>query len=176
MEDELNSEGENGDEDDEDDVHDIDHPNTSLLRWDSRSGSRPGPRDPGLKKPWIPGTDLGQGQISQIYSNRLKFFAVTRSSSTCHTRCFPQSFGRIFEEGKKSFSQSTLQGFPGVREMWDARESLFPAPNYNTPVKDLTYKDLLTSTFTLTSHERGIKTWCVPATYPECLLWQNVSV
>ena len=24
------------------------------LRWDSRTGSRPGPRDPGLQKPWIP--------------------------------------------------------------------------------------------------------------------------
>ncbi len=119
-------------------------PHTRRLRWYSRAGSRTGPRDPGLKKPWIPGTDLGQGQISQIYSNRLKFFVVTRSSSTCHDRCFPQSFGRIFEEGKKSFSESTLQGFPGVREMWDARESLLPAPNYNTPVKDLTYKDLLT--------------------------------
>ena len=53
--------------------------------------------------------------------------------------------------------------------MWDARESLLPVPNYYTPVKDLTYKDLLTSIFTLTSHERGIKTWCVPATYPECV-------
>ena len=42
-----------------------------------------------------------------------------------------------------------------------ARESLLSAPNYNTPVKDLTYKDLLTNTFTVTSHERGIKTWCV---------------
>ena len=50
-----------------------------LLRWDSRAGSRPGPRDPGLQKPWIPGTDLGQGQIPQFYSNRLKFFAVTLS-------------------------------------------------------------------------------------------------
>ena len=49
------------------------------LRWDSRAGSRPGPRDPGLQKPWIPGTDLGQGQIPQFYSNRLKFFAVTLS-------------------------------------------------------------------------------------------------
>ncbi len=56
-----------------------------------------------------------------------------------------------------------------------ARESLLPAPNYNTPVKDLTYKDL-TITFTLAGHERGIKTWCVPATYPECLFRQNVSV
>ncbi len=63
------------------------------------------------------------------------------------TLVFPQSFRRIFSFFKK----------------------------INTPVKDLTYKDLLTSTFTLVSHERGIKTWCVPTTYPECLL-QNVSV
>ena len=53
--------------------------------------------------------------------------------------------------------------------MGDARETSSPAPNYNTPVKDLAYKDLLTSTFTLASHDRGIKTWCVPATYPECV-------
>ena len=53
--------------------------------------------------------------------------------------------------------------------MGDATESLLPAPNYNTPVKDLEYKDLLTSTFTLPSHERDIKTWCVPETYPECV-------
>ena len=42
--------------------------------------------------------------------------------------------------------------------MGDATESLFPAPNYNTPVKDLEYKDLLTNTFTQASHDRGIKT------------------
>jgi hypothetical protein len=53
--------------------------------------------------------------------------------------------------------------------MGDVRESLLPIPNYNTPVKDLTYKDLLTSTFTLVSHVRGIKSWCVPVTYPECV-------
>jgi hypothetical protein len=47
----------------------------------------------------------------------------------------------------KNFERS--QGFPGVREMEDAREYLLPAPNYNTPVKDLVYKDLLTSTFNL---------------------------
>ena len=29
--------------------------------------------------------------------------------------------------------------------MGDATESLLPAPNYNTPVKDLEYKDLLTN-------------------------------
>ena len=47
------------------------------LRWDSWSGSRTGPRDPGMQMTWIPGTSLGQGQIPQFYSNRLNFFAVT---------------------------------------------------------------------------------------------------
>ena len=76
---------------------------------------------------------------------------------------------RIFLFSKRSFSKNTLQGFPGVREMREQETLLLPAPNCNTPVKDLTYKDLLTSTFTLASHERGIKTWCVPTTYPECV-------
>jgi hypothetical protein len=40
-----------------------------------------------------------------------------------------------------------------------AREFLLPAPNCNTTVKDLTHKDLLTSTFTLASHERGKSNW-----------------
>ena len=48
------------------------------------------------------------------------------------------------------------QSFPGVREMVDAREYPLTTPNYNTPVKDLKYKDLLTRTFTQTSHDRVI--------------------
>jgi hypothetical protein len=51
--------------------------------------------------------------------------------------------------------KNTLQVFPGIREMGDTRESLLPAPNYNRPVKNLVYKDLLTITFT--------------ATYPKCV-------
>ena len=31
---------------------------------------------------------------------------------------------------------------------WTRADGTKPAPNYNTPVKDLEYKDLLTSTFT----------------------------
>jgi len=57
--------------------------------------------------------------------------------------------------------------------MGDGRESLMPAPNYNSPVKELAYKDLLTSIFTHASHDRGIKTWRVPATYPECVFCGN---
>ena len=37
-------------------------------------------------------------------------------------------------------------------------ETLTPGPNFNRPVKDLVYKDLLTSTFTQVSHDRGV-TW-----------------
>jgi hypothetical protein len=48
--------------------------------------------------------------------------------------------------------------------MGDGRESLMPVPNFNTPVKDLVYKDLLTRTFTQTDHDRDMKTWCVEGT------------
>ena len=137
------------------------------VRWVSRGGSRPGPRVPGLQKPWIPGKDLGPGSIPQIYSNRLKFFAIPCPETSRHARCFPKSFRRIFLFSKRSFSKNTLQGFPGVLEMWEQETLLLPGPNCTTHVKDLTYKDLLTITFTLASHERSIKTCCVPATYPE---------
>jgi hypothetical protein len=39
--------------------------------------------------------------------------------------------------------------------MGDATESLLPAPSYNTPVKDLEYKDLLTSTFTVQTSSKS---------------------
>ena len=85
-------------------------------------------------------------------------------------------FSKNFSFLKKIFFQEHPPGFPRGKGDVGARESLFPSPNSNTPFKDLAYKDLLTNTFTLGSHERGIKTWCLPATYPECLLRQNVSV
>ncbi len=100
---------------------------------------------PGTLKPWIPGTDLGPGQIPQIYSNRLNFFTVPCPQSSCHAMCFSSLFEEFFNETKKSFWKNTLQGFSGVREMGDVREFLLPAPNYNRPVKVLVYKDLLTS-------------------------------
>ena len=37
--------------------------------------------------------------------------------------------------------------------MGDGRESVIPCRNFNTPVKDLVCKELLTSTFTQASHE-----------------------
>jgi hypothetical protein len=52
-------------------------------------------------------------------------------------------------------------------------EALAPGPNFNRPVKDLEYKDLLTSTFTQASHDRGIKTWRASASYPQCVFCGN---
>ncbi len=43
---------------------------TEPLRCETRTGPRPGPRDPGWKSPW----SLGGDQIPEIYPNRLKFF------------------------------------------------------------------------------------------------------
>ena len=34
----------------------------------------------------------------------------------------------------------------GLRDMGDGRESIMSVPNYNTPVENLEYKDLLTNT------------------------------
>ncbi len=85
-------------------------------------------------------------------------------------------FLKNFSFFKKVFFEEHPPGLPRGKGDVGERESLLSVPNCNTPVKDLTYKDLLTRTFTLASHERGIKTWCVPTTYPECLLRKNVSV
>jgi hypothetical protein len=52
-------------------------------------------------------------------------------------------------------------------------EALTPGPNFNRPVKDLVYNDLLTSTFTQTSHDRGIKTWRTSSSYPQCVFCGN---
>jgi hypothetical protein len=52
-------------------------------------------------------------------------------------------------------------------------ETIVPDPNFNRPVKDLVYKDLLTSTFTQGSHDRGIKTWCDSVSYPQCVFDGN---
>jgi hypothetical protein len=60
----------------------------------------------------------------------------------------------------------------GVRNM-GMEETLTPGPNFNRPVKDLVYKDLLTSTFTQVSHDRGIRTWRTSESYPQCVFCGN---
>jgi hypothetical protein len=52
-------------------------------------------------------------------------------------------------------------------------EALAPGPNFNRPVKDLVYKDLLTSTFTQVSHDRGIRSCRASASYPQCVFDGN---
>ena len=84
-----------------------------VLRWDSRGGSSPGPRDPGLQKPWIPGKDLGQGRIPQIYSNRLNFFAVPCPETSCHARCFPSLFEEFFFFQKNLFRRAPSRSSQG---------------------------------------------------------------
>ncbi len=52
-------------------------------------------------------------------------------------------------------------------------ETIVPGPNFNRPVKDLVYKDLLTRTYTQVSHDRGIKTWRPSVSYPQCVFCGN---
>ena len=73
----------------------------------------------------------------------------------------------------KFYSWKNLTRSVRVRKMGDGRESLVLDPNFNRPVEDLVYKDLLTSTFTQASHDRGIKTWSVSTSYPQCVFYGN---
>ena len=50
-------------------------------------------------------------------------------------------------------TEKICQGFARTMKLDDERESVIPFRNFNTPAKDLVYKDLLTSTFTQASHE-----------------------
>ena len=84
-----------------------------LFRWDSRGGSRPGPRDPGLQKSWIPGKDLGPGQIPQIYSNRPKFFDVPCPETSRHARCFPSPWEEFFFFQKNLFRRAPSRASQG---------------------------------------------------------------
>ena len=43
--------------------------------------------------------------------------------------------------------------------------------SFHTDVKELEYKDLLTSTFTLADHESDMKNWGTKDGYPQCVFW-----
>ena len=89
------------------------------------------------------------------------------------SRClFPRLLPGIFFKVKFYSRKSSFPGLPGARNM-GMEETIVPGPNFNRPVKDLVYKDLLTSTFTQSSHDRGIKTWCVSVSYPQCVFCGN---
>ncbi len=80
----------------------------------------------------------------------------------------------FFSFPKKISNVKFVFSFPGCQGQgtW-MEEALTPGPNFNRPVKDLVYKDLLTSTFTQASHDRGIKTWRASASYPQCVFSGN---
>jgi hypothetical protein len=111
-----------------------------------------GCKSPGsLGKTWDQAKSL---KFILIDSNFL-LYPVLRRLVTQHVS---PVFSKNFSYFKKIFFEEHPPGLPRGKGNVGARESLLSAPNCNTPVKDLTYKDLLTNTFTLVSHERGIKT------------------
>ncbi len=105
------------------------------VKFVEEAGPRSGPRDPGLEKPWIRGTDLGPVKIPQIHCNRLKFqvllshcpldsnfkfcclIVLTVLRVFFHTEDFPPSFRKNFDGGKKNFigKHNQESGLPQVR-------------------------------------------------------------
>jgi hypothetical protein len=63
---------------------------------------------------------------------------------------FPRLLPGIFSKVKFYSRKSSFPGLSGARNM-RMEETIVPGPNFNRPVKDLVYKDLLTITFTYES-------------------------
>jgi hypothetical protein len=108
-----------------------------------------------------------EAQMTQIYSNPLKFFVSPCPEYPCHSVYFPVFYhklskGKILPFRKVRFQTVRGQGTWG----WKRPSHL---TQINRPVKDLVYKDLLTTTFTQARCDRGIKTWCVSVSYPQCV-------
>ena len=78
--------------------------------------------------------------------------------------------------GCSLFSHEAISRASRAPKMGDGGVFGTPCADFSRPAEELEYTCLLTSTFTEASHDRGFKTWQTPATYPECLLWKNVSV
>jgi hypothetical protein len=79
-------------------------------------------------------------------------------------------------EGKNFFSHKALSSTTRTPKMGDGGVFHTTCADFSRPVEELEYTCLLKSTFTEASHDRGFKTCQTPTTYPECLLWKNVSV
>ena len=105
--------------------------------------------------------------MTQIYSNPLKKFVSPCPQYCCHAVYFPVFLQKKIEGQILPFRTSSFPDCQGARNV-GMEESLAPGPNFNRPVKDLVYKDLLTNTFTQASHDRGIKTWRASASYVQC--------
>ncbi len=106
-------------------------------------------------------------------------FILILSNFLCHpvlntlvTLFISPSFTKNFPKVKFYLFEKLVSRMTGVRNM-GMEETLTPGPNFNRPVKDLVYKDLLTSTFTQVSHDRGIRTWRTSESYPQCVFCGN---
>jgi hypothetical protein len=58
-----------------------------------------------------------------------------------------------------------------VETVLGLRDGIQVHSSFHTDVKELEYKDLLTSTFTLADHESGMKNWGTKDGYPQCVFW-----
>jgi hypothetical protein len=70
----------------------------------------------GWSQTWSQGSrafaDPGPDQTHQIYSNRLKLFAVPCPQSSCHTSCCPSLFEEFLTKVKNLFEEHP-PGLPG---------------------------------------------------------------
>jgi hypothetical protein len=80
----------------------------------------------GFKNPGSLGKTWDQ-EIPQIYSNRLKFFAIPCPETSRHAGVSPV-FSKNFSFFKKVFFEGHPPGLPRGTEDEGARESLLPAP------------------------------------------------
>jgi hypothetical protein len=113
--------------------------------------------------------------MTQIYSNPLNFFASPCPEYPLSHCLFPRllpGYLDFFPRSNFIPGKTHFQDCQGARNM-GMEETIVPGPNFNRPVKDLVYKDLLTSTFNQASHDRGIKTWRASASYPQCVFRGN---
>ncbi len=109
--------------------------------------------------------------MTQIYSNPLKFFESPFPEYPGKGDCTLDTMFISFVFSEKKFECKIclfVSRLPGARNM-GMEEVLAPVPNFNRPVKDLVYKDLLTNTFTQVSHDRGIRSCRVSTSYPQCV-------
>ncbi len=127
------------------------------LRCESRTANRPVSRETGLEMPCSPANDLLWVQITQSYSNRLRFSSLPCPQSPCHALIFPV-FQEGFFEGKNFFSHETISRASRAPKMGDGGVFGTPCADFSRPAEELEYTCLLTSTFTEVSHDRGFKT------------------
>ena len=150
----------------------------SELRYENRSPRSPVRRKTGLEMPGIPVQNgYGSTQNFGLSLGRVTMSRCEGSSLHFHF------FGLLFsQKAQVVFSKDTCQGKTSlarrverVEEMEETvetvqglRDGIQVHSSFHTDVKDLEYKDLLTSTLTLEGHEKlGVKRWL--SSSPQCV-------